>query len=142
MNTGVQSTTIARRENRIMWLAAALLVSSVLFVNTSARAAGPSDSSACQPSNLAKTAQEHRDRAGRYLAQAAKYRQEADAHRKMFSDYSKTVAQNPKSSVENPYIKQMRLHCEKYIKDAEDSAREAWEMARFHQMQAKELEEK
>ncbi|MBL8208882.1 MAG: hypothetical protein JNM09_31985, partial [Blastocatellia bacterium] len=53
-----------------------------------------------------------------------------------------TVAKNPKDSTENPYIKKMRLHCEKYSKAAEALAQEADEMAKFHTMRAKEMEGK
>jgi uncharacterized protein HemX len=89
-----------------------------------------------------QTAQEHRARAEQYQKKAAEYRQEAAAHRKMLTDYSKTVAKNPKDTVENAYIKKMRLHCEKYSKAAEALAQEADEMAKFHTMRAKEMEGK
>jgi len=88
------------------------------------------------------TAQEHREHAEQYQKKAAEYRKEAEAHRKMLAEYSKTVAKNPKDTVENAYIKKMRLHCQKYSKAAEALAQEADEMAKFHTMRAKEVEGK
>jgi hypothetical protein len=89
-----------------------------------------------------QTAQEHRDRAEQYRKKAAEYRVEAESHKKMLADYSKGVAKNPKDTGENAYIKKMRLHCEKYINAAENLAREADEMAKYHEMRAKEVEGK
>ena len=88
------------------------------------------------------TAQEHREHAEQYQKKAAEYRKEAEAHRKMLADYSKTVARNPKDTLENAYIKKMRLHCQKYSKAADALALEADEMAKFHTMRAKEVEGK
>jgi hypothetical protein len=39
------------------------------------------------------------------------------------ADYRKGVAKNPKDTGENPYVKKMRLHCDKYINAAESLAR-------------------
>ena len=52
------------------------------------------------------------------------------------------MARNPKDTGENPYVKKMRLHCEKYINASENLAREADEMAKYHEMRAKEMEGK
>ena len=95
-----------------------------------------------QDMKMPQTAQEHRDHAEHYQKKAAEYRKEAEAHRKMQADYSKTVARNPKDTGENPYIKKMRLHCERYSKAADALAQEAEEMAKFHTMRAKEVEGK
>ena len=95
-----------------------------------------------QDMKMPQTAQEHRDHAEHYQKKAAEYRKEAEAHRKMQADYSKTVARNPKDTGENPYIKKMRLHCERYSKAADALAQEAEEMAKFHTMRAKEMEGK
>ena len=95
-----------------------------------------------QEAKAPQTAQEHRERAEQYQKKAAEYRQEAESHRKMQADYSKTVARNPKDTGENPYIKKMRLHCERYSKAADALAQEAEEMAKFHTMRAKEVEGK
>jgi hypothetical protein len=73
---------------------------------------------------------------------AVEYRAEADSHKKMLADYSKGVAKNPKDTGENPYIRKMRVHCEKYINAAENLARETDEMAKHHEMRAKEMEGK
>jgi len=87
-----------------------------------------------------ETAADHKARAEAYLKKAAEYRQEAKAHNKMATDYSKTVARNPKDTNENAYIKKMRLHCERYARNAETLAVEAEEMAKYHNMRAKEIE--
>lgn len=89
-----------------------------------------------------QTAQEHRARAEQYQKKAEEYRKEAAAHKKMLVDYSKTVARNPKDTLENAYIKKMRLHCGKYSRAADALALEAEEMAKFHTMRAKEMEGK
>ena len=87
-----------------------------------------------------ETAQQHRDRAAEYQKKAAEVRQDAEAHKKMLADY--TVAVSPKSPIENSYIKNMRVHCEKYIKADEALAQEADEMAKVHELRAKEMEGK
>jgi hypothetical protein len=91
---------------------------------------------------IPQTAQDHLDLADRYRKKAAEYRQESDMHKKMLSEYSKRVAKNPKDPGENPYIRKMRLHGEKYIGAAEGLAREADEMAKFHTLRARELDGK
>lgn len=95
-----------------------------------------------QEMKVPQTAQDHRDLAEHYQKKAAEYRQEIETHKKMLAEFSKRVAKNPKDPGENPYIKKMRLHCEKYISAAENLAREADEMAKFHTFRAKELEGK
>lgn len=95
-----------------------------------------------QEMKIPQTAQDHRELAERYQKKAAEYRQEIEMHKKMLADFSKTVARNPKDTGENPYIRKMRLHCEKYIRAAENLAREAEEMAKFHTFRARELEGK
>jgi hypothetical protein len=94
-----------------------------------------------QEVKIPQTVQDHLDLAERYQKKAAEYRQEIDIHKKMLSEYSKGVARLPKDTSENPYIRKMRLHCEKYSA-AENLAREADEMARFHTFRARELEGK
>jgi hypothetical protein len=95
-----------------------------------------------QEMKIPQTPQDHRDLADRYQKKAAEYRQEIEMHKKMLADFSKRVARNPKDTGENPYIKKMRLHCEKYIRAAENLAREAEDMAKFHTFRARELEGK
>lgn len=95
---------------------------------------------AAQELKAPQTAAEHRAHAEQYQKKAAEYRQEVAAHKQMLAAYSKGVAKNPKDTTENPYIKKMRLHCEKYIKAAENLALEAEEMAKYHTQRAKELE--
>src|SRR6266508_2558796 len=91
-------------------------------------------------SRAQESKQDHLNMAEGYRKKAAEYRQEIETHKKMLADYSKGVARNPKDTSENPYIKKMRLHCEKNISDAENLARDAGEMAKYHTFRAKELE--
>jgi hypothetical protein len=101
-----------------------------------------SDQASGQKMNVPQSPQEHRERAEQYRKKAAEYRQDAEAHREMLAGYSKGVAKNPKDTGENSYIKKMRLHCEKYINAAQQLAREADEMAKFHEMRAREMDGK
>jgi hypothetical protein len=95
-----------------------------------------------QEMKIPQTVQRRLDLAEQYQKKAAGYRQEIERHKKMLADYSKHVAKNPKDTGENPYIKKMRLHCEKNISDAENLAGDADEMAKFHTFRARELEGK
>ncbi len=122
--------------------AAALFVLVVGAFNFPVTAQDHSGHAVGQEMKVPQTAQEHWERAEYYKKKAAEYRGEAESHKKMLADYSKGVARNPKDTGENPYIKKMRLHCEKYIGAAENLAREADEMAKFHEMRAKEMEGK
>ncbi len=88
-----------------------------------------------------ETAKDHHVMAEHYQKQAAELRAEIEMHKKMLIEFNKGVATSPKSG-ENPYSKKMRLHCEKYIKAAENLEVEAVESARFHELRAKELEGK
>lgn len=88
-----------------------------------------------------QTAKDHYELAEHYRKEADELRGEITMHKEMLAEFSKNAAQNPKSG-ENPYVKNMRLHCEKYIKAAETFAAEATESARFHTLRAKELEGK
>lgn len=81
---------------------------------------------------------EHAAMADSYKAKAAGYREDAEMHRKMLADYKASAASNPKSG-ENPWVTKMRLHCGKYIKDANRLAIDADQFAQFHTMQAKEM---
>jgi hypothetical protein len=101
-----------------------------------------SSHAAGQEVKIPQTVQDHLDLAERYQKKAVEYRQEIGIHKKMLSEYGKRVARNPKDPGENPYIRKMRLHCEKYIGAAEGLAREADEMAKFHTFRARELEGK
>jgi hypothetical protein len=123
---------------------ALLALAATLSFGAAAQQAGHDHAghAAGQEMKAPQTAEEHRGRAAEYEKKAAAYRQDAEAHRRMLADYSKTVARNPKDTGENAYIKKMRLHCEKYIRAAENLAREADEMAKYHTMRAKEMEGK
>lgn len=95
-----------------------------------------------QEMKIPQTAKDHYELAERYQKKAAEYRQEIEMHKKMLADYSKRVARNPKETGENPYIRKMRIHCEKYINATASAAQEADEMAKFHTFRARELEGK
>ena len=85
------------------------------------------------------TPEQHLEKAEQYKRKAAAFRQEADDHRAMLAKYRKRVASNPKDVLENPWLKKMRVHCEKYIKEAEALAREADKFAEYHRFRAAEL---
>jgi uncharacterized protein YlxW (UPF0749 family) len=87
------------------------------------------------------TAKDHRELAEHYQKQAAELRAEVKTHEQMLTEFDRGVAKDSKSG-ENPYSRKMRLHCEKYIKAAENLEQEAVESARFHELRAKELEGK
>lgn len=88
---------------------------------------------------LPSTPEEHDAMAESYRKKAASYREEAAFHRKMFIDYKARVAVIPKSSMENPFIRKMREHCEVFIKDAERLAVDADKFAEYHHFRAEEL---
>ncbi|MBN8726065.1 MAG: hypothetical protein J0M03_24430 [Acidobacteria bacterium] len=91
---------------------------------------------------LPETAEEHYKKAESYKQKASEYRKEAQEHRQMKVEYGKKIYQHPKDRVENPWMKKMRLHCDKYIIQAEALAKEAEKMAEYHTFRAKELEGK
>ncbi len=87
---------------------------------------------------MPQTAAEHSAMAESYKQKAASYRQDAEMHRQMLAEY-KTGAVHLKQG-ENPWVTKMRLHCEKYIVDADRLAADADDFAQFHTMRAKELQ--
>jgi hypothetical protein len=140
-------TTSKRNSSMTIWLLVnALTILLTIVIPASSRGAGArqdhSGHASVQEMKIPQTAQDHKDLAERYQKKAAEYREEIEMHKKMLAEFSKKVAKNPKDTGENPYIKKMRLHCEKYISAAEGLAREADEMAKFHTFRAKELEGK
>ena len=94
-----------------------------------------------QPPKVAVTAEDHLAKAAEYRKKAAAYREEAAMHRKMYADYKMTVAINPKAP-ENPWLRKMRDHCDRYIKDAEALALDAEKFAEYHGFRAAELQGK
>ncbi len=88
---------------------------------------------------IAVTAEDHLAKAAEYAKRAASYHEEAARHRRMFADYAKTVATSTKAP-ENPWLRKMRDHCDRFIKDAESLASEAEKFANFHRMRAAELQ--
>ncbi len=90
-----------------------------------------------------QTAEDHTAMAKTYLNKAIQYRQDAKFHRGMLADYIKANASPLKTQPgEKSWVKKMRSHCEKYIKDAEALAAEADQFAQYHKMRGEELEGK
>jgi len=91
-----------------------------------------------------ETPKEHLALVDAYRKTAAAYLEDATTHRQMLETYKKRVATpvDAKTPRENPWIKKMRLHCEEYIRDAENLAASAEKFAEFHTMRAAELQGK
>lgn len=88
------------------------------------------------------TAEEHLARATSYREKAAQFRREAEAHRKMFVEYDKkqgAPALKSKMGREEPWIANMRQHCDSYIRQADKMAGEAEQFAEFHRMRGEEM---
>lgn len=140
--------TTSKRNNRTtIWLlitaiAFSLAIAAPVSSRDKAQEQGHSGHDSGQEMKMPQTAKDHYELAERYQKKAAEYREEITMHKKMLAEFSKRVAKNPKDPGENPYIKKMRLHCEKYIRAAENLEREAAEMAKFHTFRAKEVEGK
>ncbi len=88
-----------------------------------------------------ETAKDHHEMAERYQKSAVLTREDIEVHKKMLADFNLTVVKTPKAG-ENPYTKNMRLHCAKYIQASEALAVEDDASAKFHTLRAKELEGK
>ena len=113
----------------------------LLAITVPVFAQGQEQADSTHEMKVPETAKDHHEMAEHYQKIEAQTRQEIEMHKKMLADFGQTVAKNPKAG-ENPYIKNMRLHCEKYIKASETLAAEAAESAKFHTLRAKELEGK
>lgn len=133
-----------RATTRLLGGALALLLAIAVSVSSLAEEAAQDHSgyASGQEVKIPQTAKDHYELAERYQKKAAEYRAEIDMHKKMLTEYSKGVAKNPKDTNETPYIKKMRLYCEKYISAKENLEREAAEMTKFHTFRAKEMEGK
>src|SRR5450631_959790 len=94
-----------------------------------------------QEMKVPETAKDHHEMAERYQKVAAQTREDIEMHKKMLADFNQAAVKSPKTG-ENPYSKDMRLHCGKYIKASETLAAEADASAAFHNLRAKELEGK
>ena len=101
----------------------------------------PAKSASAYEIKVPETAKDHYEMAEYYQKIAAQNRKEIEMHKKMLADFAQTVAKNPKAG-ENPYLKNMRLHCERFIKAADALLAEASESAKFHTLRAKEMEGK
>jgi hypothetical protein len=71
-----------------------------------------------QEMKVPETAKDHHEMAERYQNSAAATREDIEMHKKMLADFNLTVVKTPKAG-ENPYSKNMRLHCAKYIQASE-----------------------
>jgi hypothetical protein len=131
-------TKINGTTTRLLLAAMTLLVA----ITVPAFAQGPEQGNSAREIKVPVTAKDHYEMAEYYRKIEAQARQEVEMHQKMLAEFSKGVAKSSKDSNENPYIKNMRLHCEKYIKAAETLEVEAAESAKFHILRAKELEGK
>jgi hypothetical protein len=96
---------------------------------------------AAQEMKVPETAKDHHEMAERYQKAAAQTRDDIEMHKKMLANFNQAVVKTPKAG-ENPYSKNMRLHCAKYIKASEALAVEDDASATFHTLRAKELEGK
>lgn len=115
---------------------------SLSFANNNANFLQTSNLCITQEKTTPETAEEHLAKAESYKKQAAEYRAVAEEHRQMKKDYAKKIYQHPKDRIENPWLKKMRIHCDKFIVDAEALASEANKMAEYHTLRAKELQGK
>jgi hypothetical protein len=89
--------------------------------------------------NIPETASEHLAMAQSYQQKVEAYLDEVETHQQMLVAYKKRVAVNPKAPVENPWLKKMRKHCERYISEARQLAAEAQKFAEYHELRGKEL---
>ena len=130
------STTRAKMSvrNRLLLAAMPLLLAMTLPVFALA-------ADSAHEMKVPESAKDHSEMAEHYQKVAAETREDIGMHKAMLADFLKTVASNPKAG-ENPYAKEMRLHCRSYIKAAEGLAAEADASAKFHALRAKELEGK
>ncbi len=134
----------AHRPTNVQVVFAALLVTATLISPVPRASATPQVSSAptvAEPTpKIPVTAQDHLDMATAYQKKAASYRDEAAMHRKMYADYKKSAV--GVKGQENPWVRKMREHCDRYIKDAEALAADADKFAEFHSLRAAELQGK
>jgi hypothetical protein len=137
-------TTMTSRKTGITWIlttaaAGMLLVGNSALGSPQERTpppptAGQNTTNAIVPD----TPDEHLAKAESYRAKAIAYRKEAAEHRKMLADYKRQSPPTGKFG-ESPYVKKMRVHCEKYIAEAEALAAEAEKLAEYHTLRAAEL---
>ena len=130
-------TTTNGKRTRLLLAATTLL----LAITVPVFARGQEQMTSTHEMKVPETAKDHYDMAEHYKKVAAETREDIEMHKKMLADFTKSVTASPKSG-ENPYAKNMRLHCQKYIKAADELAAEADASAKFHTLRAKELEGK
>ena len=133
-------TTRTRTNGTTVWLLLAAMTL-LLAITVPVFAQGHEQGDWTHEMKVPETANDHHEMAEHYQKIEAQTRREIEMHEKMLAEFSKTAVKNAKAG-ENPYVKNMRLHCQKYIKAAEALATEAAESAKFHTLRAKELEGK
>lgn len=117
-------------------------VSSAAFGDEKVKAR-PTEAPALPAAMVAKTPGEHLAKAEEYQRKATAYRAEAALHRKMLEKFIDEYNSIGFERVdEDPYLTNMRVHCEGYISKAEALAKEAEKFADFHRMRAAELKGK
>lgn len=89
---------------------------------------------------IPESAQEHLAMAASYREKVKTYLQEVETHQQMLEAYRRKVVVNPRSQYENPWLKKMRKHCERYITEARQLAAEAQKFADYHELMGKELQ--
>lgn len=89
---------------------------------------------------IPQTAEEHLAMAKRYQQKVELYLQEVETHQQMLEAYKRTIPINPKAPTENPWLKKMRAHCERYIAEARQLASEAQAFADYHELRGRELQ--
>ena len=133
---------LVSKKTKVNTIARLLLAAmTLLAMALPACAQEPAKSDSAYEIKIPETAKDHYEMAEYYQKIEAQNRKEIEMHKKMLADFAQTVAKNPKVG-ENPYLKNMRLHCEKFIKAAESLKAEAAESAKFHILRAKEMEGK
>jgi len=115
-----------------------LMTSGTATAQSQKEAPSQPNGQAAEP-KVPQTAEDHITLAENYTKKAAGYRQDADEHRRMLKAYKSRIARVPKETLEDPWLKKMRLHCERYINEAESLAREADKFAEYHTLRAAEL---
>lgn len=74
-----------------------------------------------------------------YRLKALGYEQDAKEHRLMCEEYQFEISIPKNPPAAGPSLMMAQKHCELYMRDTEDLAENARELAEYHEAQAKEL---
>ncbi len=113
-----------------------LHVASAAVTFAAALTATPAWSGEPQPP---QTAADHRAMARSYTEKAAAWRAEAAYHRDMVATYRKEHPDR-RSGARNPWTVEMERHCGAIVKDVQQRAAEAEQLANYHRLRALELD--